>query len=148
MTQPAPRLAVDKLPPEWERMPQYLILPLEPEVRALRQALRECGQIDYQLDDFVNELLLYLRAQFIDLESLESFLLETKELFAEDAPRLIPALERLGKSLLRQLHLCGAYTSDGYLHYFALPQNRWIGLEPVLAREVVLGKPAQSSLGS
>lgn len=112
-----PKLSVEKLPPEWGRMPERLILPLEQEIRLFRAALEHTHQYDYRVEDFLEEILIYVRASFIDVESFEDFLHETQRHYPEDARVLVPALERLGKSLLRELHLCGAYTSDGLLHY-------------------------------
>lgn len=135
---PPPRVTVDRLPPEWPQMPERLILNLEEPIREFMAALERTHQYDYSVGDFIDEILIYVRASFIDLEALEEFIEETQHHFPEDAPVLVPAVARLGKSLLRELHLCGAYTSDGLLHYVL---ERWINpYTPVLVRAAILKK--------
>jgi hypothetical protein len=136
----APKLSVDKLPPEWERMPAQLILNLEDPIREFLAALERTSEYDYEVEDFINEILIYVRSSFVDIESLDELVEITGQHFPKDAHVLQPAVARLGKSLLRELHLCGAYTSDGLLHYEV---TRWLnGFTPVLTKCRYASRPA------
>lgn len=132
----SPRLGVSTLPREWGRMPDRLILSIEDDIRAFRQALLQAQQFDYRVEDFLDEILIYARASFIDVESVDELLEETQTHYPEDAWVLGPVLEQLGKSLLRELHLCGAYTSDGLLHW---RMGGWVTpYVPYLVPDIVL----------
>lgn len=131
-----PRLTLERFPPEWGRMPRQLILELEEPIRQFRQALVLADHYDYEITDFVNEILIYIRVAFIDLESLGELVELTGEHFPEDAHILQPAVEQLGKSLLSRLHVCGVHTSDGLVHYCV---GRWLNdTTPVLVRYMEL----------
>lgn len=137
---PAPRLTVEQLPPDWEQLPERLILELEQPINEFRAALEHTSEHDYSVDNFLNEIILVTRAQFIQPEAFDEFLQEISEKYSQDAPVLVPALAKLGKSLLSQLQLCRAYSADGLLHYWV---DSWLdAYTPVLVK---LAPPVRQS---
>lgn len=137
---------VDRLPPEYEQMPLHLILDLEVELRQLYVAMAlSSGIYDYEPEEVLAEILLYIHPSWLDVECLEEFCDNCRLHFPEDRDTVVLALESLGKSLLRHLHVCKAYTSDGRLHYTVAPKHRWVNaFTPVFLRHAELRRPRVS----
>lgn len=131
-----PRLSVSELPADYGDKSRYLILDLEKPIRRFVEDTADLQEHDYPVEEVLGELLIYMHLQWLDADYISDLREDMLRNFPVDGPVLVQAMERLGKSLLHQLHVCRAYTADGRMHYTI---DRWLDkVTPVLVKRAEL----------
>lgn len=114
-----PHRTTYSVPAEYGRLPDRIILDIGPDILEFNEEVDQPHEYGYNVDEVLDEVLVYIADEWRADAGLRALGEHIVSVHPEEqgGKVLANAAMRLGKTLLERLHLYGAYTSDGLLHY-------------------------------